>query len=380
MRRTPLRDRAPATTDPLTFCCEVVRSRAAFAALEAEWNSLAERTAPTPMARHEWFSAAADAFPRRDLAVFLARDPQGRLRGAAPFAVTPPGSLRRLNWLGWEMREPEALLYDHPLALDAIWAEIRRAGLPVTARRLTPRAGELESIEAASPRLCSIRRGTTQTAAAPLAGGWAAFEAAMSSNSRSEMRRKRRGLEKLGVVSFHAVSPDPSNVEAHLQELLRVEASGWKGRQGSAIECRPELERFLRHYAAGTAELGLLRLFFLALDGRNIAAQLLVETGGRLWQFKIGYDEAWSKYSPGRLLMLDIIRWAADHDLEAVEYLGHGGGWQTRWPAEFRDHHSLRFYPPRPGAAVAFGLDALEFVRRKLDPARAGDAPDRTES
>jgi CelD/BcsL family acetyltransferase involved in cellulose biosynthesis len=361
------------------FVGEVVSTRAAFAALEVEWNALAERTSITPMARHEWFLAAADAFTWRELAVFLVRDEAGALRGAAPFAVTRSGPFERLTWLSWEMGEPQALLYDDPRALDVLWRSIRAARLPVVARRLTPRGDEMEVLTR-SPRrqgLSSVRHGSSRTAAAPVGGDWSAYEAAMSGNSRSEMRRKRRGLEKHGEVAFRAVSPDPASVEACLAELLRVEASGWKSREKSAIIFRPELERFLRDYTRRAAQLGSLRFFFLSLNGENIAAQLLVETGGRLWQFKIGYDERWARYSPGRLLMFDILRWANAQGLDAVEYLGHGGGWQSRWPVRFTDHASLRFYPPTVGAAAAFAVDVAEFVRRKTSRSRAGDPPKR---
>jgi len=75
--------------------------------------------------------------------------------------------------------------------------------------------------------------------------------------------------------------------------------------------------------------------------------------------------------------MYDILRWAAERGLEAVEYLGHGGGWQTRWPAEFRDHATLRFYPPRLGSGLALALDTVEFARRKLRRERAGEPPER---
>jgi CelD/BcsL family acetyltransferase involved in cellulose biosynthesis len=197
----------------------------------------------------------------------------------------------------------------------------------------------------------------------------------MSGNARSEVRRKRRGLEKEGPVEFKAVAAGPEDVDACLAELLRIESSGWKGRQGSAIVHRPRLARFFRDYAHRAAREGTLRLFFLSLNGQNIAAQMLAETGGRLWQFKIGYDERWSRWSPGRLLMFDILRWAHEQGLEAVEYLGHGGGWQTRWPATFTEHASLRFYPATPSAAAAFVIDTVEFIRRKLSPARAGDPP-----
>ncbi|HEX8570308.1 MAG TPA: GNAT family N-acetyltransferase [Caulobacteraceae bacterium] len=365
--------RAPARA---AFTVETVETREAFAALQPEWDRLAERASITPMARHDWLLAAVDAFTWRRLAVVTVRDPAGTLRAAAPFAVTQFGPFQRLVWLSHEMGEPQTLLYDDADSLEALVRAAADLRLPLAARRLTPKDGELASVERILARrgMCSLRSGTTRTTAAHVRD-WAAFEAGMSGNSRSEMRRKRRGLEKHGPVAFHAISPEPEAVDGWLDELLRVESSGWKGREKSAIVFRPQLARFVGDYAQRAAANGTLRLFFLSLNGESIAAQMLAETGGRLWQFKIGYDERWSRYSPGRLLMFDILRWASERGLDAVEYLGHGGGWQSRWPAVHTDHTSLRFYPATLSGAAAFVVDTAEFVRRKLDPARAGDPP-----
>ena len=363
------RARAPAAA----FRAEVVTRRQDFAAVGPEWDALALRTSITPMARHSWLMAAAEACEYEALATVVVRDAAGELRAAAPLARKRFGPFRRLVWLSHEMGEPQRLLHDDPAALEVLWAQIRRLRLPLEARRLTPH-GEEMAILRRGGGLRTIRLGSTQTIAAPVAD-WAAFERAMSGNARQEIRRKRKGLEKEGAVAFHAVSPDAETVDGWLDALLRVESSGWKGRERSAIVHRPLLARFFRDYARRAAREGTLRMFFLSLDGENIAAQMLAETGGRLWQYKIGYDERWSRWSPGRLLMFEILRWAHEQGLEAVEYLGHGGGWQTRWPATFTPHASLRWYPVTPSAAAAFALDTVEFVRRKLSPARAGDPP-----
>ena len=39
--------------------------------------------------------------------------------------------------------------------------------------------------------------------------------------------------------------------------------------------------------------------------------QVAVETGGRFWLLKVGYDERFARCSPGSLLLLETIRHAA---------------------------------------------------------------------
>ena len=129
------------------FVVRTVETREAFAALQPEWDRLAERASITPMARHDWLLTAADAFAWRRLAVVTVQDAAGTLRAAAPFAVTGFGPFKRMVWLSHEMGEPQTLLYDGADALEALVRAAADLRLPLTARRLTPKDGELAVVE-----------------------------------------------------------------------------------------------------------------------------------------------------------------------------------------------------------------------------------------
>jgi CelD/BcsL family acetyltransferase involved in cellulose biosynthesis len=208
---------------------------------------------------------------------------------------------------------------------------------------------------------------STRTAFAPLDRDWAAFEARMSSGSRADIRRKRRGLEKQAPVSFEALAPDEDAFEAPLAELFKVEAAGWKSRSGTAIVQDAAMARFYTEYGRLAARRGMLRLFFLRAGAETVAAQMHVEFADRLWSLRIGFDERWSKFSPGRVLTHDILRWASGRGLRALEHLGVAETWQRRWPIEIRQHSTLRYYPASPRGGLAFAVDSFGFVGRRLN-------------
>ncbi len=347
---------------------EIVTDRGRLGELESAWDALAERRGAPPMARHAWFCAAADCYARGELAVVLCWDGDV-LCGIAPFAQSHPGPIRSLVWLGWKTHEPEMLLYDSPAALEAIWQGVLGLGRPVCARRLTGPEEERDILRRASPRAGAFfaRSAGNRTAAATLGGDWATTVG----TKKSELRR-RKALEKEGAVAFHVLAPSPDTLEPAMAELIRIEGLGWKTRERSAIGFKPDVEAFLRDYGRRSAAAGTLRLFFLSLDGVNIAVQLLIEQAGRLWQLKIGYDEQWARFSPGRVLMFDILRWADAQGLEAVEYLGQGGAWQSNWPVAFTDHHTVRFYPPTLTGGAVFAADTAEYLWRKTQPPPGG--------
>jgi CelD/BcsL family acetyltransferase involved in cellulose biosynthesis len=130
-----------------------------------------------------------------------------------------------------------------------------------------------------------------------------------------------------------------------MEDLLRIEASGWKGQNGSALLCEPYYRNFYEHYARLAAEQGMLRLFFLRVDGKTIAARMSVECGKRLWDLKIGYDETLSKCAPGVLLTHETLRYAVNRGLDAHEFLGHPEAWERNWPCEEETYVSLAAFP-----------------------------------
>jgi CelD/BcsL family acetyltransferase involved in cellulose biosynthesis len=84
----------------------------------------------------------------------------------------------------------------------------------------------------------------------------------------------------------------------------------------------PGEERFLTLYARAAARLGLLRFYFLRINGAAAAATTMVDHGNRLWGLKLGYDERFRRVSPGILLAYEILRHAFEcGNYEALEFL-----------------------------------------------------------
>lgn len=346
---------------------EVVSTLDGLAALRPEWNALAA-TANTPLTSHGWVYACAEAFgPDERLAVFLVRD-RGGLRALAPLMIEDSGRGARLVSLSHRTGEPEQFLYSDQQALVRLCKMVAKSGLPLSLTRLDSSAPELRSFEAI-PRTDAVsiaRRGSTQTAHVPLGPAWDKFEAALPSSKLAWLQRKRRKLDRAGRVSFVPIVPDPDSLDGLLAELFRIEAAGWKGRAGTAILKDPWMLRFITAYARNAAADGTLRLFFLKVDEVNIAAQMHVVHASRLWQLKIGYDEQWSKCSPGVLLTHEILRYGCEVSLEGCEFLGVTEEWQRRWPVEIRQQSSIRVYPISFRGGLALAGDAANLLGRRL--------------
>jgi CelD/BcsL family acetyltransferase involved in cellulose biosynthesis len=119
----------------------------------------------------------------------------------------------------------------------------------------------------------------------------------MRAHHRREFKRLWRRLEEsLG---------DPIEVEEDrgdgpaLDEFLRLEASGWKGRSATALATDPAHAAFFRELCAGFAAQGRLQMLTMKVGERSVAMKCNIAAGDTLFCFKIAHDEELRRYSPG---------------------------------------------------------------------------------
>lgn len=204
-----------------------------------------------------------------------------------------------------------------------------------------------------------------------LDASWAQPEAQFNAGRRSDFRRATRRAEEIGDVAFEVLCPTPEQFDAVFDEAAEVELRSWKKEAGTAIVSDREKEHFFRTYFRSACEQGTLRIAFMRIDGRAVGMQMALECLDRYWLFKIGYDEAYGKCSPGTLLMLHTIGYAASRGLSAYELLGG----VEPWIAEFwtKDRHEcvrLRTYPFGVRGAVALAVDLAVWLGTRIPKPR----------
>jgi hypothetical protein len=131
--------------------------------------------------------------------------------------------------------------------------------------------------------------------------------ARFNSNMKNNLRRCETRLRALGRLSPARLAPggDP---EAWTQEFMRLEASGWKGRAGTALSCREDDRRFVAEVFGEAFRRERLLITGLDLDGRALARHVMFAGDDGAFTFKIAYDETYEKCSPGLLAEVDNVR------------------------------------------------------------------------
>jgi CelD/BcsL family acetyltransferase involved in cellulose biosynthesis len=182
---------------------------------------------------------------------------------------------------------------------------------------------------------------------------------------RREFRRLAKGLadELGGPLELVDRAGEPAAVE----EFLRLEASGWKGRRETALAADPAHAGFFRSICRDFAARGALELLFLEGGGQAAAARCSLLAGGASFCFKVAYDERFRRYSPGRELELRLIdRFHADTGLSWMDSCADRGNelyprlWPDRRELRTTVHPapSWRRRPPRRSSRPANGAAA----------------------
>jgi CelD/BcsL family acetyltransferase involved in cellulose biosynthesis len=123
--------------------------------------------------------------------------------------------------------------------------------------------------------------------------------------SGSTRKKLRQDWKRLSAAAVAEVTNDrtPAAVRAAFETFLALEAGSWKGARGTALLCDKDDAAFVRQLIGELADRGSASVALLSVDGRPIAAQVLMYCGPTAYTWKTAFDAEYAKYSPGALLV-----------------------------------------------------------------------------
>ena len=143
---------------------------------------------------------------------------------------------------------------------------------------------------------------------------------ALGPKKLKELRRQRNRLcDELGEVIFSIASTSDEVMPA-LEVFLRLEASGWKARRGTALLQDENHLAFIRRAVHDMAARGHCEIVTLHAGETPVASAVVLRHLDRAFYFKLGVDERFAKFSPGVQLTLDLTRhMCADEAITLVD-------------------------------------------------------------
>ena len=292
------------------------RPLAALTPIVPQWRALAAHALEPNVFYEPAFALPAAALWGREVVVALVWSPDGRLLGFFPARIERRYGLPLPVLSGWT--HPYAPLGtplvdgDDAEDIIAAWLDdlAGAAEQPSLAMLpLVPEAGPFAAALGGALERRDLPHAPfgrhCRALLAPREERARYLERAVGAKKRKELRRQRHRLADVGTLKIEHTA-DAALVAGALGDFLDLEARGWKGRAGTAAAKNVAIRAFIEEAVAGLAADGQARIDRLRVAARTVAAAVTLRSASRAWTWKIAYDEAFARSSPGVQLMLDV--------------------------------------------------------------------------
>jgi CelD/BcsL family acetyltransferase involved in cellulose biosynthesis len=222
--------------------------------------------------------------------------------------------------------------------LESLFA---RGGLDVALLNgFAPGSARLRAVEEVADREgLQLEREEYRYATVDLSQGYAAYERALGSRLRSNLRRRLKRAEEMGGASFdwvHATG-DRDAVPAAIARMAAIAERSWKAQHGDPMQER--YRRFYAEIAERFAARGMLDLSFLRVGGRDAAFVFALKERGVYHDVTISYAEEFHGISPGTLLIQEVAKRLPAEGIRLV--VSHGDHeykryWTSAWEPQVR--------------------------------------------
>jgi CelD/BcsL family acetyltransferase involved in cellulose biosynthesis len=215
----------------------------------------------------------------------------------------------------------------HPMPWDAVDLRRIRCG-DTSLDALATAFGAREAIEGWT--LSIEREDVCPVAELPAGASIDDYLSTLGKKERHEIRRKVRRAEAVGEVSLM----DSADPLADLPEFIDLHQRRW-GVDGlfpdnpGGDHSRVFVRRLFELFPVG----GPLRLSFLSVGDRRIAAGISFQTADSLLYYNAGVDPDARELSPGVLMVERFVRRALDAGLRRMDFLRGDEGYKYEWGA-----------------------------------------------
>jgi CelD/BcsL family acetyltransferase involved in cellulose biosynthesis len=156
---------------------------------------------------------------------------------------------------------------------------------------------------------------------------WEGYLKSRRPSLRKEARSKQRRLERDHDLGFR-LCEDPERLDADLDLFFSLHYARWGADSDAFVEGR---ERFHRDFAALALARGWLRLWFLEIDGRPVAASYGFRFEGAESHYQSGRDPDWEDASVGFVLLVHTLRLAIEDGLDEYRFLRGDHAYKMRF-------------------------------------------------
>jgi len=358
---------------------EVIRDLEQLASLRDAWDKAVENSNfDSVFVTHAWFYCWAKHFAsNQTLYIVIARDGD-RILGIMPLL------LERHRYHFWSRTVLRSMTNLQSYKYNLIFSKTRSAEilaamfdhlngeLPWNTMQLDFVADPVEivSLLQAMQGRAYFRMRTEFHMDSPyirISGTWSDYLAQRNKNVKKNLSYFERKLEKEGTTEVYSVHAG-NLLRTDVACALSIERSSWKGDRGTAIANSEVETNFYYELGELMSIGGKFGLYFLEINGERIAFDYCLTHNDHFNVLKTGYNPAYSKSSPGRVLRKKVLQELFDDDRYTIyDLLGAREPWKQEWSDRAQTLLHIHIYNYRLSAMFGYTIaQGISHIKRSL--------------
>jgi CelD/BcsL family acetyltransferase involved in cellulose biosynthesis len=166
----------------------------------------------------------------------------------------------------------------------------------------------------------------------PLEGDFERYLETIDKKQRHEIRRKLRRLDNSGVSHRLYITKDEERLPGDIDTFLNLMAFD----EQKAAFLTSLMRTHMQNVTRCAFQADCLQLFFLEIDGKKVAGSLAFDYLDRLWLYNSGINPAYSEYSPGWIILAELIRWVCEKHYSELDFMRGNEEYKYRFGAHDR--------------------------------------------
>ena len=327
---------------------ETVNTLEGFQALMPIWDSLLVKSgSDMPFLKYEWLSCWWKGFGGDSELMILIAKEQDEIVGIAPLMKTR--IKRRGFWFSaitfmanYHSNRIDFILTGYKQELLGAMIEHLRVNYPSVDLYLFDflvKDSENEKMLSdilSRKRKKFIKMGSISSPFMKVTESWDEYFKARPAKMRHKFNHFSKKLKPSG--DYEIVKYANQDIGAAMNSVLDISRNTWSHKEGTSIASSVENIEFYGSLAKSASDKGWLNIWILKNTAGPIAFLYGLVFGGTVFVLKIGYDEKYSKETPGEFLNNIVIKECYDAKMAEYDWLGDKNEYKLRWTSLSRDH------------------------------------------
>lgn len=154
---------------------------------------------------------------------------------------------------------------------------------------------------------------------------------------RKDVPYCQRRLQKMGNLEFKLIKNDDL-IDNYMNLYYDLYSKSWQEKEGIG-------PTFHRDLAKMAAKKGWLRLGFLFLDDSPMSSQFWISCDDTAFILKTVYDQNYNKFSPGKILTAEMMKYVIDIDkVKTVDFVQGDESYKKDWTPKRRERKGIMVY------------------------------------